>query len=249
MERGILVNKVNKELLRAELFNSPFLELINKDLLEGDEIVLIILAGSRASGLATPRSDIDLAVRTLKSWNLRSLVKGEFQGTHLHWWVSPIIAGEVAWVEPNYLGLILTGQYFMNYDAENIIYINPKYENLVEYLKKHQSIIKITALYHLVLYLDHEIKLWTKDNTFNYSKFMLPLADFYYEKNQLPRNDELLIKIKQSIRDASIKITEEEWDEFSTALFWTVQYTKDNAFPIVDYLEYYKGLTAELSKY
>jgi predicted nucleotidyltransferase len=67
MERGILVNELNKELLKTELFASPFLDLIKRDLIEDDEIILIILAGSRASGLATLSSDIDLAVRTLKS--------------------------------------------------------------------------------------------------------------------------------------------------------------------------------------
>lgn len=245
MERGILVNK---DLLKTELFKSPFLELINKELVDGDEIIIILLAGSRASGLSTPNSDIDLAVRTIKSWNLRSTIKGEFQGNHLHWWISPIIAGEIAWTDPNYLGLILTGHYFMNYSSENIIYINPKYESLIQYLREHQNIIKITALYHLVLYLNNEIQLWTKENTFKYSKLMLPLADFYYEKNQLTKNTDLLIKLKKAIRDSSVKITNKEWEEFSKALFWTLDYTKKNIFPVVEYLEYYKGLTEELDK-
>lgn len=248
MERGI---HVNKELLKTELLTSPFLELVNKDLLENDEVILIILSGSRTSGLALDKSDIDIAVRTLKSWNLNSNIKGEFQGIHLHWWLSPIIAGEIAWVDPIHMGLILVGQYYMNYDPENIIYLNPKYEKVIDYIRNNQPIIKLAALYHLSLYNQNEIQLWSKTARFRYSKLILPLADFYYEKNNLVRNINLLCKIKQSIRDNSIEITDEEWTEFSTALFWTVDYLNNTEFPIVEYLSYYKGLTellAEINK-
>jgi DNA polymerase sigma len=58
---------LNKELFKEELFKSPFLDLILKQLNPGDEIIAILLAGSQTNSLATDTSDIDLSIKTFKT--------------------------------------------------------------------------------------------------------------------------------------------------------------------------------------
>jgi predicted nucleotidyltransferase len=61
------MNVLNKQLLKKELLESPFIQLATKKLKPNDEVIAVLLAGSRAANLASETSDIDIAILTSNS--------------------------------------------------------------------------------------------------------------------------------------------------------------------------------------
>lgn len=231
---------LNLELLKTELFKAPFIELASKQLEEGDEIIAILVAGSQSNSLATKSSDIDISIKTLKTWDLEPPIVGEFQGQPLHWWITPLAREFICWEHPKYMGLIMTGDYYMNYSSESILYLNPKYASIIEFMHKSHSLIQKCSVYHLIRLLKKRLN-WSKQAaSIPFSKLFAPLVDFYYVANNLPINISLIQKAKSSIKSTEVILTEEENKELKIAIEWTIDYCNKNSYPIEEMLEWYK---------
>lgn len=219
---------MNKALLKEELLKSPFIELATTKLDPTDEIIIVLLTGSTAAGISHERSDLDIAILTKKSWDLQPDYRGEFQGKPLHWWITPYDFGLKSWAYPIYLQLLLVGNYYMSFDdPENIIYLNPKYEKLIEFFKETKKEIQFLSLYLLTeCFKIREYNIWKKWEKFSVQKTVTPLLDFYYKQNNLSLNIELIKKIKQ-LRDYKLKLSDEEQAEVRKALLWTCDYFRN----------------------
>lgn len=232
----------NKQIFKEELLKSPFLEIVTNQLETTDEIVCITISGSYAAEIAVENSDIDIAVNSLKSWNTRNLIAGSYEGVPFHWWISPIAKDLIHWEQPEHIGLLFVGSYYlpMSLQPENIIWINPKYENLMSFIQQNSSVLSLFAAFSLVKYNKQFLLMVEKSNKFLLNKTMVPLIDFYYSKNEIARNITLLKKIKKYVKDKTVKLEETEWQEIKTALIWTKDYCNQNSYPIVDLLEWHK---------
>jgi hypothetical protein len=141
-----------------------------------------------------------------------------------HWWICPFDFHIIPYTTPHFIVLHLTGAYYMSFEPENFIWINPKYSKLIEYLKDSYQVQKTIIACKLVEYHRKDSLIWKTYEKFPVKKTHLPLIDFYYEQNNLTRNSELLIKVKQMLTDKNIKLTAEEQTEVRKALLWTVDY-------------------------
>ena len=219
---------MNKLLLKQEILKSPFIDLIKERVDTNDDIIAILLAGSVAAGTDHSKSDIDVAVLTKKSWDLNPNYRAEFLEQPLHWWVTPFDFGLKSWAYPIYTQLLLVGNYYMTFDQEeNFIYINPKYNKLLEFLVETQDEIHFLSLYLLVeRFRITQEPIWRKWPKFLAPKTASPLLDFYYKQNNLNVNIELIKKMK-NLRDYDGKLSDEEQAEIRKALLWTCDYFKD----------------------
>ena len=232
----------NKELFKEELLKSPLIELVKKQLETGDDLVCITISGSYAAGIAVEDSDIDIAINSLKSWNTRNLLAGEYHKVPFHWWVSPIAKDLIHWEQPEHIGLLFVGSYYFPCSllSENVIWINSKYEPLFSFIQQNNSVISLFAVFSLVKYNKQFLLMAEKSNKFLISKTMIPLIDFYYSKNEMTRNISLLKKIKKYLKDKTVKLEEDEWQEIKIALAWTKDYCNKNRYPIIELLEWHK---------
>lgn len=218
---------LNKEVLKKELLASPFLELATKSFKPTDEIIIVQIAGSTAAEIFTPSSDLDISILSFNSWDLDPEVRGTFQGQHLHWWVCPFDFHMIPYARPQYLSLFLTGAYYMSFKPENIIWVNPKYLKLIDFLQSTYKAQQIMLIYKLLEFYREDILIWKTFEQFPIKKTYTPLVDFYYEQNKLPRNTELLIKAKRSIKEKDIILTDGEQAEIRKALLWTAEYCEN----------------------
>ena len=220
---------INTSLLKEEILKSPVLDFINESLYPGDDLILLQVAGSQVAGLATENSDIDISALSTKSWDLNPSIVGEFQNKHFHWWLCPFDFFFKAYVEPKFLTLFLNGSYYMSFKEENILYINPKYTKLIDFLRNNYDKQKELSIYQLVDCLQSKIEIWKNYKKFPFSKVYAPLIDFYYEKNNLKRNVNLILKAKTS-KKTKEKLTDEEQAEIRKALLWTVDYIRSQPY-------------------
>lgn len=140
------------------------------------------------------------------------------------------------------MSLSMAGDYYMDYSDENIIYVNPKYQKLFEYLKANSDVVKLIAIYNLVMSYSEQHILWRNQDTFVYNKMILPIVEFYFIQNKMDLDYDFLKRVKWSIKDSSIKLSEEERALLKTALVWTVDYCNNTKYPAEDLLQWYIGL-------
>ena len=235
---------LNKLVFKESLMKSPILDFAQKAVEENDEIIMIVLSGSEASGLALPDSDIDIAIFTHRSWDLEPNLVGEFEGRHFHWWITPLCKETIAWTTPRFIPLVIAGNYYSDFSDENIIYINPKYQLLLNFLQNKTNIAPLQEWSAFILYQCYfkQIKAALKLKRFRFVKSLLPLLDFYYAQNSLERNLDLLIRVKQSIKivpnDENL-LTDSDWDEIFKAFTWVHNYFIEKGSLIKETLQWY----------
>ena len=216
---------MNKQLLKEELLKSPLIEWATSYLNNNDEIITIQITGSEASDLVVENSDIDIAIITCSSWNLAPDISGIFQGRSMHWWVTPFDFNFKAYAKPAYIPLLLAGSYYMNFSIENTIWINPKYEKFIEFLRQTKIELKPTIIYNLCEYFTDISNCWQQFNRFEFKKTYIPLIDFYWEQNKLSKDLELLkrakLKSNLSLND-SLKLKE--------ALVWVSNWSRNQPY-------------------
>ena len=225
----LMKSTINKQLLKDEILKSPLLDLIKQNITVGDEVIMLQLSGSFAANTATEGSDVDISALTTKSWDLVPTITGKFQDRSLHWWICPFDFFFKAYIEPRFLTLFWTGSYYMSFEEENIIYINPKYIKFIEFLRANYSYQKQFCIHQLVDHFKVQTDIWRVYENFPFNKTYAPLIDFYYEKNNLDRNTDLIKKAKQTVRGKT-KLTSEEQAEIRKALLWTVDYTNNQPY-------------------
>lgn len=135
-----------------DLRKSPYFERI----LNGHDIVMIILTGSRLIDITDDRSDFDLLVIT--NDKERDEHVSEFLtycAKKAHWYYVPATK-----LIDNEGGTLLScnGEVeFVGLSNEKIIYANPKYSGLINFLKKEKDLIALVGAYELVRFHDNLI--------------------------------------------------------------------------------------------
>ena len=128
----------------------------------------------------------------------------------------------------------------MDYNTDSILYLNPKYSSVIDFMFRTHSLIQRCSIYHLSRLLKKRLNWYKQADTIPFSKLFAPLVDFYYVVNNLPVNISLIQKAKSSIKSTEVILTEEENKELKTAIEWTVDYCNKNSYPIEEMLEWYK---------
>lgn len=226
----MVMSVLNKQLLKKELLESPFIQLATKKLKSNDEVIAVLLAGSRAANTASETSDIDIAILTSNSWDLEPELRGSFQDIHLHWWITPFDFSLKAWKHPKFIPLLLTGNYFMSFEEEDRILVPEKYIPFIEFLKETRDTIKPIIISNLLDVYEDQISIWESYEKFPFKKTYTPLIDFYWEQNKLVKNNDLLIKAKLTINSSKVKLADEEQAEIRKALLWVANWGKNNEY-------------------
>lgn len=235
---------LNRVAFKESILKSPILDFAQKKVEENDEIIMVVLMGSEVSGLALPDSDIDIAIFTHRSWDLEPSLIGEFENRHFHWWMTPLCKEIIAWNTPKFIPLVIAGNYYSDFSDENIIYINPKYQPLLNFLQNKVNLIPLQTWTAFMLYKYYfkYIKASLNLKRFRFVKSLLPLLDFYYSQNSLERNIDLLLRIKQSIKIASNDeniLTASDWDEIFKIFNWVHNYFIEKGSLIKETLQWY----------
>lgn len=235
---------LNRLLFKESILRSPLLDFAQKKVEENDEIIMVVLMGSEASGLALPDSDIDIAIFTHRSWDLEPNLAGEFEGRHFHWWITPLCKETIAWNTPRFIPLVISGNYYSDFSDENIIYINPKYQPLLNFLQDKANLVPLQtwSVFILYQYYFKYIKASLNLKRFRWVKALLPLLDFYYAQNSLERNLDLLLRIKQNIKIVSNNensLTASDWDEIFKIFAWVHNYFIEKGSLIKETLQWY----------
>jgi hypothetical protein len=137
------------------------------------------------------------------------------------------------------MGLIMTGDYYMDYSPETLLYINPKYEKLITFMRTNHQLFQKCSVHHLVRTLGSRLDWLSQAKAIPFSKLFAPLIDFYYQSNNLEVKYELIRKAKESTKVKDVVLTDEENLELKTALEWVVQYCNANTYPIKEMLDFY----------
>lgn len=210
--------------LKEELLKSPFIDLLKPDLRPNDEIIFIHIVGSLGVDLFEKGSDIDLNVATINTTAFETSITGTFEKYTMHWWYlradnyfNQCRLGEK-------YNLILIGQYFLDLADENIIYINPKYEKLFNFIQKNQEIISKIGLYHHYEVMRFENKLWLAAKNKSLSKKHSLYLHYYYKGNNIEVNKDLIVKMKHNPSN----LTKEEREECIKGITWTFNYLENN---------------------
>ena len=241
---------VNKQLFKEEFLKAPILKDIEKELDSSDEIIAVLIAGSAAINMLHEKSDIDVAILTKKSWELAPFINGDFQGYPVHWWVTPYDFGIKCYLFPKYTQVLLAGNYYMTFeDNENFIYLNPKYEKLISFLKQTKPEIQFFSAYSLVEYFKNtqQIYAWKAFTQILPPKTAAPLLDFYYKQNNLKLNKDLIFKLKK-LKSFELKLTKEENTELRNALLWVCDYFDKTDKNYVTYLAKWSETAQQILK-
>lgn len=157
-----------------DLKASPYYERI----LNGHDVIMVFLTGSRLIDMADNRSDFDLIVLTNDQEREEYVSEYlTYYSKKVHWHYVPITK-----LIANEDGNLLTcnGEVeFVGLSDEKIIYANPRYANVIEFLKLNKDVIALAGAYGLVRFHDNLISRILTANEIkkeNYCKFIYHLC-------------------------------------------------------------------------
>ncbi len=128
-----------------DLQRSSYFQRIFKD----HDVIMVAFTGSRAIDITDERSDFDLIVLTNDTY--REDCPSEFltyNGKKVHWHYVPVMK-LIANEEGNLLSCVGEVE-FAGLDDEKILYANPRYDNVIEFLKVNKQIVALVGSYGLV---------------------------------------------------------------------------------------------------
>jgi len=187
--------KMQNNLFLSQIKNSSYL----KRILDGKDVVLLYIAGSRLIDIIDERSDYDLVCLTNGGERIEHDEQYlTYDETKVHWSYVPItkLIGNENGSLMSCFGEVL----FSKISDEAIIYQNEKYHNLIEYLKLYKTYVGHVGSYGLEMLHRELIERILQNNELtenNYCKFVYHICyASYYLNNEEPDKD-FLIKIKR----------------------------------------------------
>ena len=186
---------MNKAFIK-DLQNSSFLDVIKNK----QEVVGIYLAGSRSLGLYDDYSDYDIVVITKHSLdNEEGIFALEYNDINVHWYYRSLDQIIDGYTTQNKRELShLSGVNLHNFE-NNIIYINPEYQNLINFIYQYKEKICKFKCWEFILtnntYINVLVnqKITENDRT----KFLYHLCVCYYLLFEKEFDVDFLNKLKR----------------------------------------------------
>lgn len=139
--------------LIEHLNKANWLQLIEKALVPGDEIIACFWCGSRCTPYIDEESDYDIQVLTKSTCYFNTSMRGEYKGQHLHWWYIPWDVLTASIIAGNNWLVYFTGMYSWKYlKAEHLLYINPKYQDFINHWLTAGENLSQWVIYNLAHY-------------------------------------------------------------------------------------------------
>ena len=219
------------------ILNLPYIKELNKD----NKIMCIKIDGSRASGLENEKSDYDLTVlldqmveNTDREFRLRYSIDG--RKTHFYLQGKDWFMASYDDFLSYYIFLIGGLLQHVNFNTNNIIYLNPSYEEQVQKILENKQIFYSQGVYEI--YKNKDIINNLYFNTENIRKDLYP---FFQSLNALKCPSELIPTREQLLRYkgqiCSIEDQKEQFLFFNKAL----EYLENNNM-LYNYIEQLKRM-------
>ncbi len=219
------------------ILNLPYIKELNKD----NKIMCIKIDGSRASGLENEKSDYDLTVlldqdvkNTDREFRLRYFING--RKTHFYLQGKDWFIANYDDFLSYYIFLIGGLLQHVNFSTNNIIYLNPIYEEQVQKILKNKNLFYLQGIYEV--YKNKDI---INDLYFNKENIRKDLYPFFQSLNVLKCPNKLIPTKEQLLRykgqRCSIEDQKEQFLFFNKAL----EYLENNNM-LYDYTEQLKEM-------
>lgn len=128
--------------------------------------LFIYLGGSHLTPYVNEESDCDIIFGTKLPQNTFRIVGYEteyfnIKGTHLHWYCHSIDG----WVKSISVGFSASWIKLYGLKQENMLYVNPKYQKVVDFYFENKVLISLVGLYRTVVENDNWWQPWLQVNT------------------------------------------------------------------------------------
>lgn len=179
----------------TKLQNSAFLNL----LFDKPEVILVVLCGSRITGIVDDHSDYDITILTTNENCEESDYRLRYNERDVHWYyhnINKFVYTNLSEPAMNFLCLFLLG--FITEDY--IIYRNPKYEKMIEGIFSVKKQLRELGARMFYTKCKEIISTPLKDNKIEkkyFSKFWGHLVCMYYALTNQPINAELVLAAKR----------------------------------------------------
>lgn len=219
------------------ILNLSYIKELNKD----NKIMCIKIDGSRASGLENEKSDYDLTIllddavkNTDREFRLRYSI--DERKTHFYLQGKDWFAASYDDFLSYYIFLIGGLLQYVNFNTNNIIYLNPFYKEQVQKILENKEIFYSQGVYEI--YKNKDI---INDLYFNKENIRKDLYPFFQSLNVLKCPSELIPTKEQLLKYKGQKCSIEDQKEQFLFFNKALEYLEDNNIPY-NYIEQLKEL-------